>query len=184
MDFGRALGVAFTTGSNRKLKEGEVDETEQIGWGHALIGIAILVVAQLGLILYSASGGVDAEVIRDLSIVAYGALIIPFILFWLAALAVRRMNRLPGAFLYLSITLAVLQVVTAVLASFGTGQSGFVIGIQAVAILHFGNMSRFALFADPQFIASMPSVDSLVWAPARAAFGDWPALIVTERASA
>jgi hypothetical protein len=129
MDFGRALGVAFTTGSNRKLKEGEVDETEQIGWGHALIGIAILVVAQLGLIFYSASGGVDAEVIRDLSIVAYGALIIPFILFWLAALAVRRMNRLPGAFLYLSITLAVLQVVTAVLASFGTGQSGFVIGI-------------------------------------------------------
>jgi ABC-2 type transport system permease protein len=57
--------------------------------------------------------------------------------------------------------------------------AGFVIGIQAVAILHFGNMSRFALFADPEFIGWMPQADSIVWAPARAAFGDWPALIVT-----
>jgi hypothetical protein len=129
MDFGRAVGVAYTTGSNRKLKEGEVDETEQIGWGHALIGIATLVVAQLGLILWSASGGIDAEVVRDLSIVAFGALLVPFVLFWLAAQVTGNMARLPGAFLYLSITLAVLQVVTGVLASFGTGQSGFIIGI-------------------------------------------------------
>ena len=55
--------------------------------------------------------------------------------------------------------------------------AGFVIGIQAIAILHFGNMSRFALFSDPAFIAWMPEIDSLVWAPAKAAFGDWPALI-------
>ena len=129
MDLGRAVGVAYTTGSNRKLKEGEADETEQVGWGHALIGIAILVVAQLGLILWSASGGIDAEVVRDLSIVAFGALIVPFVLFWLAAQFTGNMPRLPGAFLYLSITLAVLQVVTGVLASFGTGQSGFIIGI-------------------------------------------------------
>ena len=40
--------------------------------------------------------------------------------------------------------------------------AGFVIGIQAVAILHFGNMSRFALFADPDFIGWMPELDSLV----------------------
>jgi len=129
MDFGRAVGVAFTTGSNRKLKEGEVDETERVTWGHALIGIAILVIAQLGLIFWSASGGFDAEIVRDLSIVAFGALIVPFVLFWLAGLATQNLNRLPGAFLYLSVTLAVLQVVTGVLASFGTGQSGFVIGV-------------------------------------------------------
>ncbi len=55
--------------------------------------------------------------------------------------------------------------------------AGFVIGIQAVAILHFGNMNRFALFADPAFVAAMPGLDSLVWAPAKAAFGDWPALL-------
>ncbi|RYE07318.1 MAG: permease [Hyphomicrobiales bacterium] len=57
--------------------------------------------------------------------------------------------------------------------------AGFVIGIQAVAILHFGNMNRFALFADPEFITSMPALDSLVWAPAKGAFGDWPSLIGT-----
>jgi ABC-2 type transport system permease protein len=55
--------------------------------------------------------------------------------------------------------------------------AGFVIGIQAIAILHFGNMSRFALFADPAFIAWMPDADALVWAPAKAAFGDWPAMV-------
>jgi ABC-2 type transport system permease protein len=57
--------------------------------------------------------------------------------------------------------------------------AGFVIGIQAVAILHFGNMSRFALFADPEFIGWMPDANSILWAPAKAAFGDWPALLVT-----
>ncbi|MEO6013843.1 MAG: permease [Devosia sp.] len=56
--------------------------------------------------------------------------------------------------------------------------AGFVIGIQAVAILHFGNMtSRFALFADPQFVASTPALDSLIWAPAKAALGDWGAVV-------
>ncbi len=56
--------------------------------------------------------------------------------------------------------------------------AGFVIGIQAIAILHFGNMSsRFAVFSDPQFVAAMPAIDSLVWLPARAALGDWPALV-------
>ncbi len=57
--------------------------------------------------------------------------------------------------------------------------AGFVIGIQAVAILHFGNMNRFALFSDADFVASMPALDSLVWAPARAALGDWVALLGT-----
>jgi ABC-2 type transport system permease protein len=54
--------------------------------------------------------------------------------------------------------------------------AGFVIGIQAVAILHFGNMSRFALFADPELVAALPAADSLVWAPARAVLGDGGAL--------
>ena len=57
--------------------------------------------------------------------------------------------------------------------------AGFVIGIQAVAILHFGSMNRFAVFADPQFIATMPALDSLAWAPAKAALGDWDALLGT-----
>jgi hypothetical protein len=39
------------------------------------------------------------------------------------------MARLPAAFLYLGIALAVLQVVSGVLAMFGTGQSGFLMGL-------------------------------------------------------
>ena len=57
--------------------------------------------------------------------------------------------------------------------------AGFVIGIQAVAILHFGNMSRLVVLTDSGFIAAMPDVASLVWAPAKAALGDWGALIGT-----
>jgi ABC-2 type transport system permease protein len=57
--------------------------------------------------------------------------------------------------------------------------AGFVIGIQAVAILHFGDMSRFALFAEPEFLGWMPGENALVWAPARAALGDIPALLAT-----
>jgi len=68
-------------------------------------------------------------------------------------------------------TRLVAQIIAAIIGA------GFVIGIQAVAILHFGNMSsRFALFADPQFVAAMPDAQSLLWAPARAALGDWSAL--------
>lgn len=129
MDFGRAVGTAFTVGSNRKLKEGEVDETEQIGWGYGLIGVAILIVAQLVLIFWPGEGRLDPQLILDLSIVAFGALIVPFVLFWIGAMVTGTMNRLPAAFLYLGLALAVLQVVSAVLASFGTGQSGFVIGL-------------------------------------------------------
>lgn len=56
--------------------------------------------------------------------------------------------------------------------------AGFVIGIQAAAILHFGNMSRFAFLTDADFIASMPDAGSLLWAPARAAMGEWNSLVV------
>ena len=56
--------------------------------------------------------------------------------------------------------------------------AGFVIGIQAIAILHFGNMSsRFALFSDPQFVAAMPDLGNFVWAPAKAALGDLKSLL-------
>jgi ABC-2 type transport system permease protein len=70
-------------------------------------------------------------------------------------------------------TRLIAQIVAAVVGA------GFVIGIQAVAILHFGNMSRFALFSDPEFIARMPDIGSIVWAPAKAALGDPVALAVT-----
>jgi ABC-2 type transport system permease protein len=50
--------------------------------------------------------------------------------------------------------------------------AGFVIGIQAAAILHYGNMSRFALFQSTDIVAAAPGLENLLWLPARAAMGD------------
>ncbi|MBN9308237.1 permease [Devosia sp.] len=50
--------------------------------------------------------------------------------------------------------------------------AGFVIGIQAVAILSFGNMNRYAVLQSPEFIAAAPEVGNLIWLPARAAMGN------------
>jgi len=54
--------------------------------------------------------------------------------------------------------------------------AGFVIGVQAAAILHYGNMSRFALFQSADLVASAPALGSPLWLPAQAAMGDWSAL--------
>lgn len=50
--------------------------------------------------------------------------------------------------------------------------AGFVIGIQAVAILSFDTYSRFALFSSPDLIAALPAADHWLWLPARAVMGD------------
>lgn len=60
----------------------------------------------------------------------------------------------------------------------GVVGAGFVIGIQAVAILSYGNMNRFEVIDSPEFIAAAPGLDSVVWLPARAAMGDLPALAI------
>ncbi|HWV19396.1 MAG TPA: permease, partial [Devosia sp.] len=50
--------------------------------------------------------------------------------------------------------------------------AGFVIGIQAVAILSFDSYSRFALFSSPDLLAALPPPDRWFWLPARAVMGD------------
>lgn len=129
MDFGRAIGIAFTTGGNRKFKDDEVDETEQVGWGYGILGVLILIAVQSALIVWGVREGLDPSIVRNVVISSFTALIIPFILFWLVALATRTTGRLPAAFLFIGLALAVLQLVSAVLSSFGTGQSGFIIGL-------------------------------------------------------
>lgn len=129
MDFGRAVTVAFATGSNRKLKEGEVDETEQVTWGHVFAGIAVLVIVQLALIFWGTGGQIDLPLIRDVSILAFVPLTVPFVVFWLAALTTHTTTRLPAAFLYLAIAFAIIQVVAAIFATFGAAQSGPVLGV-------------------------------------------------------
>jgi ABC-2 type transport system permease protein len=55
--------------------------------------------------------------------------------------------------------------------------AAFVIGMQLAAILSYGTISRFMVLQSDLVIAHAPETDSILWWPARAAFGDAPALI-------
>ena len=56
--------------------------------------------------------------------------------------------------------------------------AGFVIGVQAAAILAYGNLSRFDLLQSDAIAAYAPGPGSAIWLPARAAMGDGPALFI------
>jgi ABC-2 type transport system permease protein len=56
--------------------------------------------------------------------------------------------------------------------------ASFVIGVQFVAILSVGTLSRIVLFQSAVVVDHAPDIDSFWWLPADAAMGDWPALIV------
>jgi ABC-2 type transport system permease protein len=71
----------------------------------------------------------------------------------------------------------VAQVVAAVIGA------AFVIGLQVAAILSYGTMSRVAVLRSDSLLARAPDPGSLVWWPARAAFGDPLALAVVLVAS-
>ena len=53
-----------------------------------------------------------------------------------------------------------------------------VIGTQVPAILQSGSLSRLSLLTHPENFAWLPTPTSLLWLPARAAFGDWTALAI------
>ncbi len=55
--------------------------------------------------------------------------------------------------------------------------AGFIIGVQAAAILYYGSFSRFTLFQSADVIAAAPATDSPLWLPAKAILGDVPALL-------
>ena len=57
--------------------------------------------------------------------------------------------------------------------------AGFVIGIQAAAILYYGSFSRLSLFQSAEVVASAPGIDSPLWLAARAGMGDLSALAIT-----
>ena len=63
------------------------------------------------------------------------------------------------------------QIVAAVIGA------GFVIGVQAGAILYYGDFSRLALFQSKAVIEAAPGIDSPLWLPAKAAMGDTGALL-------
>jgi ABC-2 type transport system permease protein len=56
--------------------------------------------------------------------------------------------------------------------------AGFVIALQIAAILSYGTLSRFAVLTSDAAAAFAPSVESMLWWPARAALGDGEALLL------
>jgi len=68
-------------------------------------------------------------------------------------------------------TRLVAQVIAAVIGA------GFVIGLQVAAILSYGTISRISVLQSNAVLAHAPDLASIVWWPARAAMGDWLALI-------
>ncbi len=55
--------------------------------------------------------------------------------------------------------------------------AGFVVGIQAVAILSYGSTSRVAVLQSPTLAAAAPGLSSPAWWPVRAALGDGRLLV-------
>jgi ABC-2 type transport system permease protein len=68
-------------------------------------------------------------------------------------------------------TRLVAQIVAAVIGA------SFVIGVQLIAILSAGTLSRVEVFRSAAIVDHAPDQDSLWWLPVAAATGDWPALI-------
>jgi ABC-2 type transport system permease protein len=68
-------------------------------------------------------------------------------------------------------TRLVAQVIAAVIGA------AFVIGLQVAAILSYGTISRVSVLQSSAVLTHAPDLGSIVWWPARAAMGDWLALI-------
>jgi ABC-2 type transport system permease protein len=68
-------------------------------------------------------------------------------------------------------TRLVAQVVAAVIGA------AFVIGLQVAAILSYGTISRVSVLQSRAVLTHAPDLGSVVWWPARAAMGDWLALV-------
>jgi ABC-2 type transport system permease protein len=67
-------------------------------------------------------------------------------------------------------TRLIAQIVAAVIGA------GFVIGLQAAAIVSYGTLSRVTILQSEALVARAPQLDSVVWWPARAVLGDATAL--------
>jgi len=103
---------------------------------------------------------------------------------WFAAYGVVIAIGLSAAALAIAITLAlfrtigarqtrlVAQILAAVIGA------GFVIALQIAAITSYGTLSRFAVLTSDAAAAFAPDPDSMVWWPARAAFGETEPLVL------
>ena len=108
---------------------------------------------------------------------------------WLAAYGVVIAMGAAAAALAVALTVALFRVIgprrTRLIAQIVAAVigAGFVIGLQAAAILSYGTMSRLAFLQSDAVVSGAPGVDSLVWWPARAILGDAVALAAIAGAS-
>ncbi|MDH3195031.1 MAG: permease, partial [Hyphomicrobiales bacterium] len=102
---------------------------------------------------------------------------------WLAAYGVVAALGAAATTLALALTIALFRTIgprrTRFIAQIVAAVVGaaFVIGIQAVAILSIGSLSRFAFFRSDAAAAFTPDLASMLWWPARAAMGDMAFLL-------
>ncbi|WDR03999.1 hypothetical protein PSQ19_08270 [Devosia algicola] len=102
---------------------------------------------------------------------------------WLAAFAVLAAISALSAAIAVAVTIAlfhtvgakrtrlIAQIIAAVVGA------GFIIGIQAAAIIYYGKFSRFTLLQSSEIVAAAPDLANILWLPARAAMGDLAALV-------
>jgi len=108
---------------------------------------------------------------------------------WLAAYGVVAAMGLVAAALSVALTVGLFRLIgpkrTRLIAQIVAAVIGamFVIGLQVVAILSYGSLSRFAPLQSHWLIVHAPDIGSAVWLPARATLGDWSALLVVAAAS-
>jgi len=108
---------------------------------------------------------------------------------WLATYGVVGAMGLVAAAFAVALTVALFRTIgprrTRVVAQIAAAVIGaaFVIGLQITAILSYGTISQVALMQSAAFLGHAPAIDSLFWWPARAALGDWSALVVILGAS-
>ncbi len=108
---------------------------------------------------------------------------------WLAAYGVVAAMGLAAAAFSVALTVGLFRLIgpkrTRLIAQIVAAVIGaiFVIGLQVVAILSYGSLSRFAPLQSHWLISHAPDTDSVAWLPARAALGDWSALLVVAAAS-
>ncbi|MGI9371600.1 MAG: permease, partial [Hyphomicrobiales bacterium] len=55
--------------------------------------------------------------------------------------------------------------------------AAFIIGIQAIAVIYYGSLSRVSVFQSPNFINWFPDVDNAFWIVARATMGELTSLL-------
>ncbi len=135
------------------------------------IRTAAVAVSSMALACLLASPAIDALVLLD------GPK-------WLAAYGVLAAIGALSTAIGVAITIALFRTVgpkrTRLIAQIIAGVigAGFIIGIQGVAILYYGSLSRFTVFQSTEIVAAAPDLSSPLWIPARAAMGDLGALLI------